>query len=190
MQLDEPAVAVIGEGKATQASDAVTAKIKTGTAAFFDVKLKIMQDKLKAQDITKALDDAMKAANSEYDKQTSQQRKKTVVEQDSQSIVSALETAAVKMCLLAMTTLSRSKVLYKIGTVSIPAVHYRDVKELAEYQCNMLKDGKFASDLTFDLDRVTIRMRFKTESLIFFFAFDDYYFKRLGFEPYVLHLMN
>ena len=89
----------------------MTAKIKTDTAAFFDVKLKIMPDKLQAQDITKAFNDAMKAANTEYDKQTSQQRRKTVVEQDSQSIVSALETAAVKMCLLAMTTLSRSKVL-------------------------------------------------------------------------------
>ena len=33
-------------------------------------------------------------------------------------------------------------------------------------------------------------MRFKTESLIFFFAFEDYYFKRLGFEPYVLDLMD
>ena len=33
-------------------------------------------------------------------------------------------------------------------------------------------------------------MRFKTESLIFFFAFDDYYFKRLGFKPYVLDLMD
>ena len=57
------------------------------------------------------------------------------------------------------------------------------MKELEEYQCNIVKAGKLAPDLTFDLNSVTRRMRFKTESLIFFFAFDDYYFRRLGFKP-------
>ena len=85
------------------------------------------------------------------------------------------------MCLL--TTVTGYKGQYKIGTVSIPPLHYRDVKELVEFECNIVKAERFAPDLTFDLDRVTRRMRFKTESVIFFFAVDDYYFRRLGFKP-------
>ena len=61
---------------------------------------------------------------------------------------------------------------------------------IVEYHSNIVKVGKFAPDLTFDLDRVTTRMRFKTESLIFFFAFDDYNFRRLAFKPCILDLMH
>ena len=64
------------------------------------------------------------------------------------------------------------------------------MKELVDYQCYMVKAGKFAPDLTFDLDRAKTIMRFKTESLIFFFACDGSYFRRLGFEPYVLEFMD
>ena len=60
MKADDPHAAVIGDGKATHASDAVMTKITTGSFAFLDVKAKIMEGKAKAQDITKALDDAMK----------------------------------------------------------------------------------------------------------------------------------
>ena len=67
IQADDPKVAVIGEGKATEASDAVLLKNTTGSFAFLDVKRKIMEGKAEAQDITKALDDAMKTADSEYE---------------------------------------------------------------------------------------------------------------------------
>ena len=66
LQADEPQSRVIGDCKAKQASEAVMAKIKTGTFAFLDVKMKIMEGKAKAQDITKSLDDAIKSADSEY----------------------------------------------------------------------------------------------------------------------------
>ena len=42
IQADDPQAAVIGEGKATPASDAVLTKITTGSFAFLDVKTKIM----------------------------------------------------------------------------------------------------------------------------------------------------
>ena len=66
--------------------------------------MKIVQGKAKPKDITKALDDAMKTVHSEYEKRISQsakeQRIKTVAEQEAHSLVSAVETAPVKMCLL------------------------------------------------------------------------------------------
>ena len=40
MQADEPHAAAIGEGKATQESEAVITNITTGSLAFLDVKMK------------------------------------------------------------------------------------------------------------------------------------------------------
>ena len=68
-----------------------------------------MASKAKAQDITKALDNAMKSADSDSEKRISHSAKehriKSIAEQDARSIVSALEAAGVKMCLF--TTVNR-----------------------------------------------------------------------------------
>ena len=83
-------------------------KITTASCAFLDVKTKIMEGKVKAQDITKALNDAIKIAESDYEQRISQsvkeQRIKPIAEQDARSIVSSLEAAAAKMCLLTTVT--------------------------------------------------------------------------------------
>ena len=75
MPSDRRTDAVLGEDKATPASEAVQMNRFACSLAFLEVKMKLVKGKEITQDITKALDDAMKIAETEYEKQPPHSRK-------------------------------------------------------------------------------------------------------------------
>ena len=45
-------------------------------------------------------------------------------------------------------------------------------------------------DVTFELDRLTTRIVFKTDSFLIFFSFDEYSFGLFGFKPLVSNIIE